>query len=315
MKEKRIIASDKVLIGCMFRAEKYKADGRITYRGPWFRNTILDVGLDLLFDHSPNDVSKYINVGTDNTAPTTSQSGLLSFLAGTDNLYGSVSNTGQATDPAHNTLTKTFEFAIGGCTGNLTELGLSNSVDTDYFNRQLFKDETDSPTTVTVLSDEGLRVTASLTLYSDMQTGETAAGTFTLDGSSTGYTRGMATSPFADTDYGSTYADTPAKQFTGNNMLSAIDSETSVATDDFPGTQADQVTISAYGTGNYYADAEFVWNAGTYVGDINRIMLGLDTGGSGRSVLSSFLLDSTISLTDVQRLTLNFRRSWGRYAA
>lgn len=314
--EKHGVVEQRILVGCSFCAHKFKADGRITYRGPWFKNTILDTGLDLINEKSMSDLMRWINVGTDNTTPSVVQTGLLSYLASTETVYGDPINTGQSTNPAHNSYTKTFEFAIGSCTGNLTEVGLSADVynpNKDYFNRQLFRDDLGNPTTITVLSDEGLRVTAELVFYSDLQSGETVAGTFDLNGTSKGYVREMNTGAFADTGCG-TYDACFIQRFSGGNLIAGVDTGTVLQTGGFT-QNYDERTLNTYTAGDFYREAEFVWLAGTLVGDMTRIILGYDGYGAYEKAMSTFILDAPITIADTEQLTLTLRRSWGRYAA
>lgn len=307
---RKVNVQQHVMLDCVFTVQKFNASG-IVYQGKPFHNLILDVGLDQFAGNSMRNLTRWMNVGDDNTAPAVSQNGLLSHVASTDNTY-ETNESGQAIDPAHTSRIVTREFAIGSCTGNLTEVGLSVSENDNYFNRQLFRDEAGDPTTITVLSDEGLRVTAELRIYSDLQAGVTETGSFDLNGSPLGYTREVDTNRFADVDCG-TYDDCVPARFRGASFVARLREETTLYTGN--DGNFDEKTISSYVAGNFYADVEFVWLAGTFVGDAASVALGYDGTGTFEGYLSTFVFDTPITLTDTEQLTLNFRRSWGRYAA
>jgi hypothetical protein len=309
----------KTSLACTFRAEKYRNDGTITYRGPEFCNTILNVGLDNLstYVYGLGDfaIGRYINVGTDNTAVDQTQTGLLSFLASTETEYAT--NHGySATTPVNKWREKTFEFAIGDCTGNLTELGLSRDSNNNYFNRQLFKDETDTPTTITVLADEGLRITARLYLYSFLEPGESTTGSFLLDGTTTiDFTQELTD----DTTWLST-RDPSLDYGLCLTWFSATDQNyfrLSESTTTYGGTVPNSVSTLDYTTGDYYVDFECVWNAGRFVGDINTVAMRFPANNGSQyddHPYTAFRLDSPITVTDTEEVTFVFRRSWERYA-
>lgn len=323
---KLFIPMDKVLVGCTFQAQKFRSDGTITHQGPEFHNTVLDVGLDKLAVHrvglvggtgSWNNNASTINVGTGSSVPAQGQSGLDSYLASTSSIYGSSTSGYDIADPIHRWSKSTYEFAIGSCTGNLTEVGLSKEDNTDYFNRQLFRDELGDPVTITVASDEGLRVTCTLYLYGDMQPGDIVSGSFLLNNSDTiNYDRELT----SDTGWLTT-TNTSSLGFLGidpdDGRMFGIAASTT--TFDASGeANADSHTTLAYSAGSFYRDYECVWNPGTFIGDINSIlfeaMFPPPYGGVGtRSEhFSAFRLSPAVSVTDVDEVTITFRRAWGR---
>jgi len=193
VKRKPVLHMPKMSFGCFFRAEKYKENGEITYSGSWFKNTVLNVGLDGLavgrdiVPNNSNSITRIINVGTGTSMPAVTDTGLDSYLAATGSVYGEITiayGNGDAStgDPAWKSWQRTFAFAIGSCTGNLTELGLSASSNSTYFNRQLFRDQVGDPTVVPVQSDEGLRITVKVVVYAPMAVGETDVADFDLNG-------------------------------------------------------------------------------------------------------------------------------------
>jgi len=299
---------DKGFVACTFQAQKFRNDGTVTYQGPVFSNLILDVGLDLLATgpYGFTILQDFLNVGTDSTAPAIDQTGLLAYLASSDSVYSSIS--GYNTNPAYRWRQATIEFAVGSCTGNLTELGLSHSPNTDYFNRQLFKDEAGAPTTITVLSDEGLRVTVTLYFYSNLAPGGSEIGSFLLNGTDTiDVTRELTT----NTNWLSQwfYSNIVALTEMGTGMVRLSDSATG-----FSGTTASSVTPLSYTAGNFYQDWEAIWNAGRFVGDAASLMMDIDNKASEYE-FSAFRFNPVIPVTNVEEIKFTIRRAWGRYAA
>jgi hypothetical protein len=252
----------------------------------------------------------FINVGTGSSTPTVGQSGLDSFLASTNSYYSKTRN-GQTTDPAYQSFFVVYEFAIGSCTGNLTELGISVDSNTDYFNRQLFKDASDNPTTITVRDSEGLRITAEIFLYADMQDGDSANGSFSLDGDTKNYTRQVNTGIFTrNMSSSDLYHPALLSRNVDLSQCKAIVSNDNILMTN-ESSNVNSVTRNTYTPGDFYRDFECVWDAGTFIGDINTVGFGI--GNSHEDLIySTFFLDSPITLDDTQQLTLNFRREWGR---
>lgn len=324
-KERVLRFCDRCLVGCKFQVQKFKGDGRITYNGPWFNNLVLDVGLDALasrvLGHASTCIGRYVNVGTSSAIPSEEQSGLQSHLASTNETYGSTLEGYSTGDPIHRWSQKTHEFAIGTCTGNLTEVGLSYAPNSTYFNRQLFRDELGDPTTISVLEDEGLRVTSKLFVYGDLQPGETVEDSFTLEtddddssgGSTITTTREMTSdastsSWLRSNDY---VGELMAPGYQDNRYSPAISADTET----FEGTTCSSVTALAYTPGNFYRDFEAVWNAGRFVGNIATVSFfyypSRDTYYG--KPFTAFRLDPVIPLAETEQITITLRRAWGRY--
>jgi len=301
-------------VGCFFRAEKYKADGTITYQGPWFSNTVLNVGLDgLRLDYNlalsrDDSLIYYLNVGTGTSEPTISQTGLDNFLASTGSNYEGLTENSSvgdeaAGDPAWTSLQQTKSFSIGSCTGNLTELGLSRSSNSSYFNRQLFRDELGDPTVIPVQDDEGLRITIKVILYAPMAINETSTGTITIDGTSVGYT---------------------IEQWNGGwltderiapGCIGQGSADVYIATADGGWISPSSRSVNTYSSGDYYREEVAIWDPGTFVGDWKRIrtdMKNTRSPSNSSGMLFLITLDTAQTVVDTEEVTLTFRRSWGR---
>jgi len=300
----------KFSIGCYFRAEKYRADGTITYKGPWFANTVLNTGLDNLEGRRSLEpgqtysAARFVNVGTGTSEPAITQSGLDTFLASTSTTYGSqttASSSGDegAGDPAWRSYQQTLAFAIGGCTGNLSELGLSYSSNSSYLNRQLFRDDVGDPTVITVLSDEGLRITVKTIMYATMAVGETSTGTININGSSVGYTIALQSGWLTWAGLCIAYLD-------------GYSSVISIATEGGSFVRPNSFSKSSYVNGNYYNDEEGVWNPGRFTGDWKRIKTTMQSDGGQQRDLFIITLDTAQTIVDTEEVKLTLRRSWGR---
>jgi len=299
----------KMSVGCFFRVEKYKKHGVITYAGPWFKNTVLNVGLDQIATGqslAPGvGALRWINVGTGTSEPAATQTGLDTYLASTNTTYGGMtydySNGDElAGNPAWRSFQRTLEFAIGSCTGNLTELGLSRTSNANYFNRQLFRDDLGDPTVITVLSDEGIRITVKLVVYAPMAVGETASADFSINGS---------TKTATITQLGGDWL-TEERSYI---ILCYMDRSgwTSIATETGSFINFDSVSLSGYSSGSFYRDAEYTWSPGTFVGEWKKI------GRMVRLYLASpdifeIELSTAETITDTDELKITLRQSWGR---
>ena len=124
--------------------QKYKK-GEVVFESPWFKNTILENGLNMLYDtrlyHSSLDAcANWCNVGTDNTPPAVSQSGLYNHVTST--VLEEVTTEEEVLPSPHRgriTVLR-YVFSEGTFNGeNLTEVGLSESNNSNYLNRQLIK--------------------------------------------------------------------------------------------------------------------------------------------------------------------------------
>ena len=123
----------------LFNVEKFNKDGAVWESG-WFHNLILDVGLDkFLSEYIDQDLDN-LNIGTGSSNPSTSQTGLDTFLLSTDHELNSNNNWSKvSTNPLVIEGNASGTFSIGNFSGeNITELGLSWYDDT-YLNRQLIR--------------------------------------------------------------------------------------------------------------------------------------------------------------------------------
>jgi len=312
IKTKPALCLPKQSVKCYFQAEKYRADGTITYRGPWFANTVLDSGLDqLAYGHNielgGSGVVNYINVGTGTSDPLVTQTGLDSYLASTASTYGSdthaYSNGDEALgEPAWRSNQRTFAFAVGFTGGNvnLTELGLSRLSNGAYFNRQLFRDENNDPTVIQIQDDEGLRVAVKVVIYAPMAVGETATADFTLDGETRAATVTQIGGNWLTTSHGRV------------EVCNLSRSQTlQIATESGSFIESNSRIVEAYSAGSFYRDADYIFNPGRFIGEWKKAR-GYILVSSFRYTLFEIVLDTAKTVGDTEEITITLRRSWGR---
>ena len=152
-------------IGAVFKLIVRKADtDEIVRETPEFHNLVLNTGLARMA------VGTWIDrccVGTGNSTPVVSQVALDSFLASTTTVAAGASDTGGiqvTTAPFYWFGRRTWRFAVGVATGNISEIGLGWG-NTTLWNRALVKDTAGNPTTITILADEYLDVISEVRVY------------------------------------------------------------------------------------------------------------------------------------------------------
>jgi len=317
-KRRRVkLPGGRQLIGATFQVEKFNNEGNVTYKGPKFNNLVLTVGLDMWHNQPARSLVSWCNVGTNATEPAIGQSGLLAYLASSSSRISRTRGY-ETADPAHVSMLTTYEFAIGSCTGNLVEVGLSRSENDNYFNRQLFRDQYGDPTTITVLENEGIRVISEVFVYSDMQSGEVLNETFMFNEEEVGIEKRFN----IGSDYG--FTDTSSNRQLFGSRWNKSDLHIAISGSDELWDRDSYVRISRYNSGSPLEDyvpgsfervATDVWPAGTFVGDLKRIVSGYYGGQySGRQVwYYDHKLVTPIEVTDVEELTFSVKDTWGRY--
>lgn len=299
--------------GCEFKVQKFRSDGLITYEGPWFHNVVLNIGLDFMrsWNVVPGDghsLIEYINVGTGTSDPSFTDTGLGNRVATTAKLYGSLTTDHSPGDigeslPSWRWWQRTFEFSVGflSANTNLTELGLSRFSDSEYFNRELFRDGNGDPTAITVKGDEGIRITVRSTLYASMAHNETIAASFGVDGITRAATTKLVGSAWRTSDDHIMPGHWPS----GPKAVY-------VATADGSFVEATSYSDLPYTDGDHYRDRELTWYPGTFVGDWKRIRTGWSYGSNVGGYMWEIVLDEAISIADTEEIKMTVRRSWGR---
>lgn len=162
--------STKMMVGAVLKLVVRKADtDEIVGETPEFHNLVLTTGLARMA------VGTWIDrccLGTGNSNPVASQVALDSLLASTTATASGEADTGGiqvTTAPYYWFGRRTWRFAVGVATGNISEVGLGWG-NTTLWNRALVKDIEGNPTTITVLADEYLDVISEVRVYPSSST-------------------------------------------------------------------------------------------------------------------------------------------------
>ncbi|TAM30253.1 MAG: hypothetical protein EPN60_05260 [Nevskiaceae bacterium] len=154
-------------VGGYFRLECVKDDGRSFWLTDWFHNNVTNAGLDMM----ATDVSRYncCQVGSGNAAPTNADTTLQTFLAGTSS-RSFLGNSYVAGPPAYIQSYIRYDFAINQVVGNISELGVgpATGTGTALFSRELIRDASGNPTTVSVPTNSQVRVHYKIRHYPPM---------------------------------------------------------------------------------------------------------------------------------------------------
>lgn len=154
-----------------------KEDGSVKQETAWFDNLITDAGINRM-GHGGVGTQAY--VGSSSTPANVVDVALQSLVASTSSVINDVAGNTNVS-PYYGWARRTFRFATGVATGNLSEVGVGWGA--GLFSRAIIVDLAGNPTTITVLSDESLDVIYELRLYPPL-----ADNTFTCDISGVTYT-------------------------------------------------------------------------------------------------------------------------------
>ena len=276
-------------------------NGNIREQTPWFNNLITDNGLDLMND------GNYLNecaVGTDSTTPDFTDTSLGSIVASTTQ---STSTEGRqiTTSPFYTFIIEKFEFAEGVAAGNLAEVGVGSSA-TNLFSRALIKDGSGNPTTITVLSDEFLRV--EYEFRAEIPETDTT-GTFDIDGTTYTWT-GRAGE--IDRDWviaGSTARRWAISPSTFDNRAYEGDIGSLTASPSGSSQAAGSVNVLTYNSGDHKSSAEITYGPtdANFTNGIGAIAL-FPEGVTFYQIGFS----PKIPKTDVDEFTITVSQSWTR---
>ena len=275
--------------------------GDIREQTPWFDNLITNNGLDLMNDGG------YLNecaVGTDSTTPDFTDTSLGSQVASTTQ---STRTKGKqiTTSPFYTFMIKTFEFAEGAAAGNLAEVGVGNST-VNLFSRALIKDGSGNPTTITVLSDEFLRV--EYEFRAEIPETDTT-GTFDIDGTTYTWT-GRAGEIDNRWDLGASSTEEWAiSSSTFDNRAYEGDIGSLTTTPSGSSEEAGSVNVLTYNAGDNKSSAVITYGPtnANFTNGIGAIAL-----FPGGVVFYQIGFSPKIPKTDVDEFTITVSHSWTR---
>ena len=267
-----------------------------------FPNLITDFGMNALGgNYSPT----YIHVGTSTTPPANSNTSLGAFGAsfntsgGDDGAYA---NSGPPDYYAHKKVVK--KSAIGGATGNWTEIAVSTQAATgNIYSRALILDSGGNPTTFTVLADEQMQASYELRHY-PVFVDDTRAVTISGVSKDT-ITRVCNASNWSWLSWSEArmFHFFQCMPYTGNINASAISGAPAGSS-----LAGGSVARAAYGSNNFYRDATATWDAGSATGTHRTYVWANDWSGA----LFQVQYDTAIVKGATQQLIMNQRYSWAR---
>ena len=285
-----------------FKFEVTKKNGEKRVIADWFQNLITNSGLDLI-----GTISNYLSfcrVGTGSGIPENADAYLDNQIAYTS-YTESTSHGTFGTSPRYVWYKITKRFAEGIATGNLSEVGMSNTDGQDsgdvLFSRALILDGEGDPTTITVLANETLDVTYEFRRY--IPESDTT-GTVELRGNNHNYTgRASLWTSWKYLFYGGGGISSIPGMDVYNGVISDID-----GFPDGTGSSTTSKTIYNYSNGNYYRDWKFslALDQGNLSGFISACRV--DMIGS----YYQFGFSPDIEKTSDDIMSLTFRASWSR---
>jgi hypothetical protein len=144
--------------------------GEITKQTDWFNNLILDSGLNM---KGTGGVDRRCHVGSGSSTPSASDTSLDNFIASVDSGFAILDAGVQIEEfPYYGWSIRQYTFSTGAAEGNISEIGITrddfSSPSGPLFSRALVLDENGNPTTITILSNEILRVFYELRMYIPM---------------------------------------------------------------------------------------------------------------------------------------------------
>lgn len=286
-----------------FKLEAIRPDGRRRLLADWFPNLITDAGLNLM--GTSGTYLENCRVGSGSTAPNVADTALDVHVAQANSVEVSTPS-GQSTEPYYGARTKTYRFNTGVATGNLTEIGVGQTISgTDVlFSRALILDGVGDPTTITVLSDETLDATYQVRLYPPLVDVE---DTINISGDNYDYIvrAGAVTDANAWGFAGGTVASL--------NSASAHDGAIGAITTQPSGSSVGGTpTSESYGNNDLFRDVSAFWdlNVANFAGGIDAASFVF--GASGGLGYYQVGFTPAIPKDNTKVLTLNMRIAWAR---
>ena len=275
-----------------------------------FSNLITDAGLDLIGNGtSLNTIYTTLAVGTDNTAPTISDTTLGNELTSTTNDDGQSDFDGFETSPVEFAFRRrTRQFGQGEAIGNLTELGWKVGV--VVANRTLFRDEENNLTTVIKTDRDLLKIVYEYRIFAPLND---VTGTFL----------------FTPTSASVAYTIRPQNVLSANGWNSLLTNMGALTTDCLvhegntfvgrtsdnnpsPNDAEDSSSFVPYINGTFFKDTEYnyVFASANFGSQINLVTWSPWVTTSGR--MWQMHLSSSIEKTADNRMTISFRQRWAR---
>lgn len=295
-----------------YRLVVTKPDGTVSTDTGWFKNLIVNQGLDRIGNGGLNPIFNYCRVGTGNSTPAVTQTSLDAQIAASNAIGAATSNTNEGAPLYRTTLVNTCVFPQGSVIGNITEVGIGwATTGTTLFSRALILDNLGFPTSITLVAIDQLtvyyrvRIVPPLTDFS---------GSVTISGTPYNYTSRVASvGSFGNIQYLFTYdyfsSPGTSSTYAAGATLGAITAFGPTGTQS--GT-AGSVSNGSYTNGNYYKDSNWSWSItqGLATGGIQAIRF--SWGQTYQPFGFQVRFDTPIPKTNTNVLTLTMRFTWFR---
>lgn len=271
----------------------------------WFKNLILNSGLDVLGADAPSEVQIFgwCKVGTGTTTPAITQTALQAQVAETSSDGLTVTSP---VGPDY-ICQKTFfyEFNIGQIVATIAEIGVGwMSGPGALFSRALILDGSGNPTTISLTSMDQLQVYYRINYVPSV---DDFSSSFVIGATTYNYTgRHMNIGSFSPETY--------PQGFSGYNSTCssygtdfALGSITGGPSGTGLGSNSSK-TVDTYIGGNYYLDITYTWNTTTGNGGAIKGLVFNLAGGN----MFQVELDQGIPKDNTKVLTITIRNSWNR---
>lgn len=293
--------------------ELVRAGKVIKDSGGFHKNTIVTSGMDRIVTNSLDNLDAFAGVGTGSAAPAVTDVALqtpLGTQVGRSSILGGAYVVGP---PDYWNRQMQYKFLEANANGNLTEFGTFDNA-AHLFSRQLLKDNTGTPITITKTNLDQLWITYELRAY--IPTADVIS-TVTISGIVYDVTT-RAMQANGSSAWGSFLAVGVANTVrVGTKESNVLLSRT--AASDFP--NQDTITDlggTAYVAGNFYQEEQIKWDVGSanYPTGIGAIasFYGFNSGfGANYQMFQQVFPTTKLPKTNVKTLILFMRRHWARY--
>ena len=292
-----------------------RGDGTTETTG-WFKNLILNQGLDRLGVTSNDAVIAYAQVGSGTATPAVTDTQLQTYVASSasNSQADSVSNSGSP--DYYGQLTWEFVFTQGAVVATIGEVGVGwgNTAGNNLFSRALILDNLGSPTTISVTSIDQLTIYYRLRVYPPLTD---VTGTINISSTNYNYTlRVNNVTAFNNSIY--TFSNAPyfnkcnaGTAYEPGVTMSAI-TVNGLTGSTTPSSQTTTVSSGSYTTGNYYLDSTITWSIsqGNGTGGLQGIVFGWGVVYAPYSFKMVF--DNPIPKDNTKTFSITMRFSWAR---
>lgn len=298
-----------------YRIVVNKPDGTVSTDTGWFKNLILDQGLDRIGSSTGSEyVLRYCRVGTGNSTPAVTQTSLDAQIAASNFFNTATSGTNEGAPLYRTTLTHTCVFPQGSVIGNITEVGIGwATTGTTLFSRALILDNLGFPTSITLVAIDQLTVYYRVRITPPLTD---TSSSVTISGTPYNYTVRVASvasfgnlTPLFNPGVFSGATSSPVTYAAGAT-LGAITATGPVGT--ATGGTTGIATNLTYSIGSYYKDSNWTWSItqGNATGGIQAIRM--QWGRPYATFQFQIRFDTPIPKTSTNVLTLTMRFTWFR---